>query len=50
MRASEAGSPSTAPTRLPETPSDHDLDYHTHFERRTRQNGEPVYRSEFVKL
>jgi tRNA (guanine-N7-)-methyltransferase len=27
----------------------HDLDYRTHFERRTRLSGEPVYRSEFVR-
>ncbi len=28
----------------------HDLDYQTHFERRTRLNEQPVYRSEFRKL
>jgi tRNA (guanine-N7-)-methyltransferase len=26
---------------------EHDLDYRTHFERRMRLNGEPIYRSEF---
>lgn len=29
--------------------ANHDLDYRTHFERRTRLNGLPVYRSQFVK-
>jgi tRNA (guanine-N7-)-methyltransferase len=29
--------------------ADHDMDYHTHFERRTRQDGRPVYRAEFAK-
>jgi tRNA (guanine-N7-)-methyltransferase len=31
-------------------PAEHDLDYRTHFERRMRQNGEPVYRSEFERI
>jgi tRNA (guanine-N7-)-methyltransferase len=30
-------------------PADHDLDYRTHFERRMRQHGAPVYRAEFEK-
>lgn len=29
--------------------AEHDLDYQTHFERRTRMNDQPVYRSEFKK-
>jgi tRNA (guanine-N7-)-methyltransferase len=28
--------------------AEHDMDYHTHFERRVRLNEEPVYRSRFV--
>jgi tRNA (guanine-N7-)-methyltransferase len=32
-----------------ERPIEHDLDYHTHFERRMRLNNLPVYRSEFRK-
>ena len=34
---------------VPEPPAEHDLDYRTHFERRTRKNQEPVYRAEFRK-
>ena len=34
---------------VPESPVEHDMDYRTHFERRTRQHGEAVYRSEFRK-
>lgn len=37
------------PLPVTETPSQHDLDYRTHFERRMRQTGQPVYRSEFRK-
>ena len=37
------------PIAVPERTAEHDLDYRTHFERRMRMNGEPVYRSEFVK-
>lgn len=37
------------PLPVAETPAEHDLDYRTHFERRTRQNDEPVYRAEFEK-
>jgi len=32
-----------------EPPANHDMDYRTHFERRTRRNGLPVYRSRFEK-
>ncbi len=37
------------PMHVSETESKHDLDYRTHFERRTRRNGLPVYRSQFRK-
>jgi tRNA (guanine-N7-)-methyltransferase len=37
------------PLTVPQRPAEHTLDYHTHFERRTRLQGAPVYRSEFVK-
>jgi tRNA (guanine-N7-)-methyltransferase len=37
------------PYDVPEPPAEHDLDYRTHFERRTRKNQEPVYRAEFRK-
>jgi tRNA (guanine-N7-)-methyltransferase len=45
-----AAEPSLAgPFAVEEKPADHDLDYRTHFERRTRQHGEAVYRAEFEK-
>jgi tRNA (guanine-N7-)-methyltransferase len=37
------------PLTVPESPAEHDMDYRTHFERRTRQHGEAVYRAEFRK-
>ncbi|MCA9258168.1 MAG: tRNA (guanosine(46)-N7)-methyltransferase TrmB [Planctomycetales bacterium] len=37
------------PLSVEARPAEHDLDYHTHFERRTRLAGEPVYRSEFLR-
>ena len=37
------------PLEVPEREPEHDLDYRTHFERRMRLNGEPVYRAEFRK-
>ncbi len=37
------------PLPVSEKPAEHDLDYRTHFERRTRLSGLPVYRSEFRK-
>lgn len=37
------------PIEVPEQTPEHDLDYRTHFERRTRQHGDAVYRSEFRK-
>jgi len=41
--------PLTGPLEVPESTPEHDLDYRTHFERRTRLNDAPVYRAEFVK-
>lgn len=35
------------PLPVPERAPEHDLDYRTHFERRTRLHDEPVYRAEF---
>jgi tRNA (guanine-N7-)-methyltransferase len=37
------------PEFVPETPPADDMDYRTHFERRTRLNQLPVYRSLFRK-
>ena len=37
------------PFAVPEPPVEHDLDYRTHFERRTRKSDQPVYRAEFQK-
>ena len=37
------------PLPVPERPPEHDLDYRTHFERRTRQSNLPVFRAEFRK-
>jgi tRNA (guanine-N7-)-methyltransferase len=39
----------TGPHEVQEKPADHDLDYRTHFERRMRLHGLPVYRAEFLK-
>jgi tRNA (guanine-N7-)-methyltransferase len=39
----------SGPFEVPERPPEHDLDYRTHFERRMRLTGEPVYRAEFEK-
>ena len=41
--------PLDGPHDVPPRAAEHDLDYHTHFERRTRLAELPVYRSEFVK-
>ncbi len=38
------------PFFVSEPPASHDMDYLTHFERRTRRNGLPVYRSRFTKV
>jgi tRNA (guanine-N7-)-methyltransferase len=37
------------PLDVAERAAEHDLDYRTHFERRMRLGGEPVYRAEFRK-
>lgn len=37
------------PTQAPQREAEHDLDYRTHFERRMRLSGEPVYRAEYSK-
>ena len=37
------------PIEVWETPAEHNMDYRTHFERRTRLHGEAVYRAEFCK-
>jgi tRNA (guanine-N7-)-methyltransferase len=37
------------PLFVSEPSAEHDMDYRTHFERRTRRNGLPVYRSRFIK-
>lgn len=37
------------PYEVPEAPAQHDLDYRTHFERRTRLQGKPVYRGQWFK-
>ena len=37
------------PYEVPERSPEHDLDYRTHFERRTRLSVEPVYRAEFLR-
>jgi tRNA (guanine-N7-)-methyltransferase len=37
------------PLPVAERAPEHELDYRTHFERRTRLAGEPVYRAEFAK-
>ena len=37
------------PLEVPETPAEHNMAYRTHFERRVRQENQPVYRAEFRK-
>jgi tRNA (guanine-N7-)-methyltransferase len=39
----------SGPLPVAERPAEHDLDYRTHFERRTRQSERLVYRAEFEK-
>ena len=41
--------PFEGPIAVAESPSSHDLDYRTHFERRMRLHDLPVYRSQFRK-
>ncbi len=42
-------SPLKGPFPVEEIPADDEMDYRTHFEKRTRENGKPVYRCFFVK-
>ncbi len=44
-----AHTPLVGPLEVPERPAEHDLDFRTHFERRTRLHGEAVHRAEFAK-
>jgi len=44
-----AETPLSGPQGVPPRVAEHDLDFRTHFERRTRLAGEAVYRAEFVK-
>jgi tRNA (guanine-N7-)-methyltransferase len=44
-----AHTPLVGPLEVPERPAEHDLDFRTHFERRTRLHKEPVYRAEWIK-
>lgn len=37
------------PLEVPQREAEHDMDYRTHFERRTRQHDQPVHRAEFRK-
>jgi tRNA (guanine-N7-)-methyltransferase len=39
----------SGPLEVAEAAASHDMDYRTHFERRMRHHGEPVFRAEFVK-
>ena len=39
----------TGPHAIEERQAEHDLDYRTHFERRTRLSEQPVYRAQFRK-
>jgi tRNA (guanine-N7-)-methyltransferase len=41
--------PLVGPLPVAERPAEHDLDFRTHFERRMRLCGEPVFRAEFKK-
>jgi tRNA (guanine-N7-)-methyltransferase len=40
----------SSPQPVAERPAEHDLDYRTHFERRMRMHGLPIYRSEFLHV
>ncbi|MEM6798861.1 MAG: tRNA (guanosine(46)-N7)-methyltransferase TrmB [Planctomycetota bacterium] len=44
-----ANTPLQGPIEVEAAQATHDLDYRTHFERRTRLAGEPVYRCQFKK-
>jgi tRNA (guanine-N7-)-methyltransferase len=45
----KVGTSLLGPFEVPEKEAEHDLDYRTHFERRTRLHGERVYRTTFRK-
>lgn len=49
LAAIAASTQLTGPVEVPEMTATGDLDYRTHFERRTRLAGEAVYRAEFRK-
>lgn len=49
MTAAAAVGAFLPPESVPERPADHDLDYRTHFERRTRLAGDPVWRARLVR-
>jgi tRNA (guanine-N7-)-methyltransferase len=50
MAAARATGLFTEPAEEPAKPAEHDLDYRTHFERRTRLAGEPVWRAVLHRL
>lgn len=41
--------PLLGPRYVPQRPADHSMDYTTHFERRARTHGQPVYRAIFLR-
>lgn len=49
LEAIAASTGLTGPLAVPERSPEHELDYRTHFERRMRLGGQPVYRAEFRK-
>ena len=49
MAAAAATGLFSPPAEVPERPAGHDLDYRTHFERRTRLAGAPVWRARLVR-
>ncbi len=49
MGAAAATGLFTSPSEVPERAAVHDLDYRTHFERRTRLAGAPVWRAELTR-
>lgn len=49
LRLLEAATPLIGPLEVPERTPEHDLDYRTHYERRMRKAGKPIYRSRFEK-
>ena len=49
QKATRTETDTFGPIEVPEQAALFDLDYRTHFERRTRLNEEPVYRAQFAK-